>query len=118
MQAGSDMVEATAKSKIKKGDMVMVIAGRERGKTGKVLSLRHDDAKVVVEKLNMIKRHTKPSQKVRQGGILEREAPVAVSNVMYFCGNCQKAVRLGIKTLEDGRRVRFCKKCKDVIEKA
>jgi large subunit ribosomal protein L24 len=112
------MVEATAKSKIKKGDMVMVIAGRERGKTGKVLSLRHDDAKVVVEKLNMIKRHTKPSQKARQGGILEREAPVAVSNVMYFCGNCQKAVRLGIKTLEDGRRVRFCKKCKDVIEKA
>jgi large subunit ribosomal protein L24 len=118
MQAGADMVEATAKSKIKKGDMVMVIAGRERGKTGKVLSLRHDDAKVVVEKLNMIKRHTKPSQKARQGGILEREAPVAVSNVMYFCGNCQKAVRLGIKTLEDGRRVRFCKKCKDVIEKA
>lgn len=112
------MVEVTAKNKIKKGDMVMVIAGRERGKTGKVLSLRHDDAKVVVEKLNMIKRHTKPSQKVRQGGILEREAPVAVSNVMYFCGNCQKAVRLGIKTLEDGRRVRFCKKCKDVIEKA
>jgi large subunit ribosomal protein L24 len=112
------MHAAMEKTKIKKGDTVMVIAGRERGKTGKVLSLRHDAGKVVVEKLNIIKRHTKPSQKVRQGGILEREAPVAISNVMFFCGNCQKPVRLGIKTLDDGRRLRFCKKCKDVIEKA
>jgi large subunit ribosomal protein L24 len=105
------------KTRIKKGDTVMVIAGRERGKTGKVLSLRPTDAKIVVEKLNIIKRHTKPSQKVRQGGILEREAAIALSNVMYYCGNCQKAVRLGIKTLDDGRRVRVCKKCKDVVEK-
>jgi large subunit ribosomal protein L24 len=105
------------KTRIKKGDTVMVISGRERGKTGKVLSFRPNDAKVVVEKLNMIKRHSKPSQKVRQGGILEREAPVAISNVMYYCANCQKGVRLGIKTLEDGRRVRVCKKCKDVVEK-
>ena len=112
------MVGAVAKTKIKKGDQVMVIAGRERGKTGKVLSLRPDEAKVVVEKLHIIKRHTKPSQKARQGGILEREAPVAISNVMYYCGNCQKPVRLGMKTLEDGRRVRICRKCKDVIEKA
>jgi large subunit ribosomal protein L24 len=112
------MLQAMEKTKIKKGDTVMVIAGRERGKTGKVLSLRHDAGKVVVEKLNIIKRHTKPSQKARQGGILEREAPVAISNVMYFCGNCQKPVRLGIKALDDGRRLRFCKKCKDVIEKA
>jgi large subunit ribosomal protein L24 len=108
----------TTKTKIKKGDQVMVIAGRERGKTGKVLSLRIGDGKVIVEKLHMIKRHTKPNQKVRQGGILEREAPVALSNVMYYCSSCQKPVRLGIKILEDGRRVRLCKKCKDVIEKA
>ncbi|MCA1838173.1 MAG: 50S ribosomal protein L24 [Actinobacteria bacterium] len=108
---------ATLKTRLKKGDMVMVITGRERGKTGKVLSLRPADAKIVVEKLNIIKRHTKPSQKARQGGILEREAPIAVSNVMYYCGNCQKAVRLGIKTLDDGRRVRVCKKCKEVVEK-
>src|SRR5947207_13003313 len=98
--------------------MVMVIAGRERGKTGKVLSLQRDAGKVVVEKLHIIKRHTKPSQKARQGGILEREAPVALSNVMYYCANCQMPVRLAIQTLEDGRRVRICKKCKDVIEKA
>jgi large subunit ribosomal protein L24 len=106
------------KVKIKKGDTVMVIAGRERGKTGKVLSVQAANAKVVVEKLNMIKRHTKPSQKARQGGILEREAPIVLSNVMYFCANCQKPVRIGTKVLADGRRMRLCTKCKEVIEKA
>jgi large subunit ribosomal protein L24 len=105
------------KTKLKKGDTVMVIAGRERGKTGKVLSFHAEAGQVIVEKLNMIKRHTKPNQKTRQGGILEREAPLAVSNVMFLCGNCQKPVRVGIKTLEDGRRVRVCKKCQDILEK-
>jgi large subunit ribosomal protein L24 len=109
--------QAALKSKIKKGDTVMVIAGRERGKTGKVLSIQLADGKVTVEKLNVIKRHTKPSQKNRQGGILEREAPFAISNVMLFCGNCTKPVRIGIKALEDGRRVRICKKCKEILEK-
>jgi large subunit ribosomal protein L24 len=110
--------QAISKTKIKKGDTVMIIAGRERGKTGKVLSLLPAGGKVTVEKLNMIKRHTKPNQKTRQGGIIEREAPVAISNVMFLCGNCNKPVRLGIQALEDGRRVRVCKKCKEVIEKA
>ena len=110
--------QAVAKMKIKKGDVVMVIAGRERGKTGKVLSLRPDIAKLTVEKLNMIKRHTKPNQKTRQGGIIEREAPLAISNVMFLCANCNNPVRLGLKLLEDGRRVRMCKKCKEVIEQA
>ena len=110
--------QTVTKSKIRKGDTVMVIAGRERGKTGKVLSLQLPAAKVTVEKLNMIKRHTKPSQKTRQGGIIEREAPLAISNVMFLCANCSKPVRLGIKTLDDGRRVRICKHCREVIEKA
>jgi large subunit ribosomal protein L24 len=105
------------RTKLKKGDTVMVIAGKERGKTGKVLSFPSDGRQVIVEKLNIIKRHTKPSQKTRQGGILEREAPLAVSNVMFLCGNCQKPVRVGMKTLEDGRRVRICKKCQDILEK-
>lgn len=105
-------------TKIRKGDTVTVIAGRERGKTGKVLALHAGDGTVVVEKLNIIKRHTKPSQKTRQGGILEREAPLAISNVMVFCANCRKPVRLGIKLLDDGRRVRVCKKCKEILEKA
>lgn len=111
------MVEqAVSKTKLKKGDTVMVIAGRERGKTGKVLSLNLTEGKLTVEKLNIIKRHTKPSQRNRQGGILEREAPLVLSNVMLYCGNCQKPVRMGIKALEDGRRARICKKCKEVIE--
>jgi large subunit ribosomal protein L24 len=110
-------VQAIVKSKIKKGDTVTVIAGRERGKTGKVLSLQLADGKITVEKLNVIKRHTKPSQKNRQGGILEREAPLAISNVMLLCANCSKPVRVGIKRLEDGRRVRSCRKCGEVLDK-
>jgi len=111
------MRAAAVKSKIKKGDTVMVISGRERGKTGKVLSLTPGDGKITVEKLNIIKRHTKPSQKVRQGGIIEREAPMSLSNVMFLCGNCNKATRLGIRMLEDGRRVRVCRKCNEVVER-
>ena len=106
------------KAKVKKGDTVMVIAGRERGKTGKVLSLHPAGGKLTVEKLNVIKRHTKPNQKTRQGGIIEREAPIAISNVMFLCGNCNRPVRVGIKALEDGRRVRICRRCKEVVEKA
>ncbi|MGH7256058.1 MAG: 50S ribosomal protein L24 [Nitrospirales bacterium] len=105
-------------ARIKKGDTVMVIAGRERGKTGKVLTVDRTGWRVTVEKLNVIKRHTKPSQKNRQGGILEREAPIHTSNVMLFCANCQNPVRTGVKVLEDGRRLRMCKKCREVLDKA
>jgi large subunit ribosomal protein L24 len=104
------------KAKLKKGDTVIVIAGTERGKTGKVLSVHPTESTVIVEKLNMMKRHTKPNQKVRQGGILEREAPLAISNVMYYSSNLQKRVRVGIKVLEDGQRVRISKKDQAVIE--
>jgi len=104
------------KTKIKKGDTVMVIAGVERGKTGKVLSVDPAEGKVVVEKLNLMKRHTKPNQKVRQGGILEREAPIAISNVMYYSASLQGPVRVGIKVLDNGQRVRMTKKDQSVIE--
>ena len=104
------------KAKLKKGDTVLVIAGRERGKTGKVLSVYPEESTVVIEKLNMIKRHTKPNQKVKQGGILEREAPIAISNVMYYSSNLNKRVRVGIKVLENGQRVRITKKDQAVIE--
>jgi len=107
---------ATSKVKLRKGDTVMVIAGRERGKTGKVLSVHQAEQAVTVEKLNMIKRHTKPNQKVKQGGILEREAPIAISNVMYYSTSLNKPVRLGIKVLENGDRVRINKKDQSVIE--
>ncbi len=110
------MSQAGWKPKIRKGDTVMVIAGRERGKTGKVLSVDAAARTVVVEKLNMIKRHTKPSQKVRQGGILEREAPLAYSNVMYYNATIEQPVRLGLKVLEDGRRMRVCRNSKQTID--
>jgi large subunit ribosomal protein L24 len=108
--------QALKKSRIHKGDTVVVIAGRDRGKSGKVLSVDPTMGKVVVEKLNMIKRHTKPNQKVKQGGILEREAPFAISNVMYLCPVTQKPTRLGVRTLDDGQRVRFSKKSNDSVE--
>ena len=98
------------KSRIKKGDMVIVIAGREKGKTGKVLSVLPSVGKVTVEKLNIVKRHTKPTQKHKQGGILEREAPFSVSNVMIYSQGIQKASRVGIRLLDDGRRVRVLRK--------
>jgi large subunit ribosomal protein L24 len=110
------IVQALRKSRIKKGDTVVVISGRDRGKTGKVLSIDLGAGQVTVEKLNMIKRHTKPNQKVKQGGILEREAPLALSKVMFFCPVTQKPTRVGIRTLEDGRHVRFSKKSKETVE--
>lgn len=94
----------------------MVISGRESGKSGKVLSVDLSKGKLIVEKLNMIKRHTKPNQKAKQGGILEREAPIAISNVMFFCPVSQKPTRLGMRTLEDGRRVRYSKKSNETVE--
>jgi large subunit ribosomal protein L24 len=107
---------ALGKSKLKKGDTVMVIAGRERGKTGKVLRLDLASGRVVVEKLNIIKRHTKPNAQVKQGGIIEKEAPIAISNVMFFCPVTQKPTRLGMKILEGGRRARVSKRAKEVLD--
>jgi large subunit ribosomal protein L24 len=93
-----------------------VISGKERGKSGKVLSVDLGAGKVVVEKLNIIKRHTKPNQKAKQGGILEREAPLQISNVMFFCPVTQKPTRVGVRTLDDGRRARFSKKSNETVE--
>ncbi len=107
------------KCRIKKGDTVMVMAGRERGKMGKVLNINVRQGRVTVEKLNIVKRHTKPSQKNRQGGILEREAPLAISNVMPYCEAVQKPSRIRIKIFEGGRKVRVFQKAPDeVLDKA
>ncbi|MDK2744927.1 MAG: 50S ribosomal protein L24 [Nitrospira sp.] len=109
-------MEVLRNSRIRKGDTVVVVSGRERGKTGKVLSVDRGAGKVVVEKLNIVKRHTKPNQKVKQGGILEREAPLQISNVMFLCPVTQKPTRLGVRISEDGRRVRFSKKSNETVE--
>lgn len=106
------------KFRIKKGDLVMVIAGKERGKTGKILEVLTKDGRVIVEKLNMIKRHTKPNAKNKQGGILEREGTMAISNVMAYCESVQKPSRLRMKTFEDGRKVRVYQKAPtEVLDK-
>jgi len=105
------------KISIKKNDMVMVIKGKEKGKSGKVLRVFPEKQKVVVEKLNFIKRHVRPNQQMRQGGIVEKEAPLPVANLMVLCSKCNKPVRIGKKLLEDGKRVRVCTKCGDVLDK-
>ena len=102
--------------KIRKGDMVKIIAGKEKGKTGRVLRVDMPKARVWIEKLNFVKRHQRPSQQYRQGGIIEKEAPVHVSNVMIFDEKSNKTSRVGYKRLDDGRKVRIAKATGDVIE--
>lgn len=101
--------------KLKKDDQVMVIAGKEKGKTGRIVKVLTDRATVIVEKLNIVKRHTKPSQSNKQGGILEKENPMAISNVMLLCDKCGKAVRSGTKVNDEGERSRICRKCGEEI---
>ncbi len=101
---------------IKRDDVVMVIAGKEKGKTGKVLKIFPKKDRAVVEKVNFIKRHTRPGAHSRQGGIVEKENPIQVSNLMVVCGKCTDPTRLGRRVLEDGKRVRYCKKCDEIIE--
>ena len=104
-------------SPIKKNDEVYILAGKDRGKTGRVLIVLPKDQKIVVEGVQMIKRHTRPNpQKNIQGGIVEREAPIHISNVAIMCKNCKKHTRIGSQVLADGRRVRTCKKCGNAID--
>lgn len=100
---------------VKKNDLVMVIAGKDKGKSGKVLSVISKKSRVIVEKVNFIKRHTRPSQKQRQGGIIEREGPINMSNVMLVCTKCNKPSRVGKKDIEGDKKVRVCKKCGEIL---
>jgi large subunit ribosomal protein L24 len=106
-----------AKAHIRKNDIVIVTKGKEKGKSGKVLRVIPEKRRAVVEKLNFIKRHAKPSQQHRQGGLIEKEAPLCLSNLMVLCQKCNKPVRLGKKQLDDGKRVRACRKCGDILDK-
>ncbi|MDI9571249.1 MAG: 50S ribosomal protein L24 [Pseudomonadota bacterium] len=101
--------------RLKKGDTVQVIAGREEGKTGKIIKIMRDKDRVIVEKLNFVKRHQRPDAKGK-GGIVEKEGPIHITNVAYLCGKCEKGVRLGQKVLEEGKKVRICKKCQEIID--
>jgi large subunit ribosomal protein L24 len=102
---------------IRKNDKVMVIAGREKGKIGTVLKVIPRKGRAIVEKLNMVKRHTRPGGKSAQGGIIEKESPIHISNLMLVCGKCAEPARVGKKVLEDGSKVRFCKKCGEIMDK-
>jgi len=102
--------------KIRKNDNVLVIAGKDRGKTGKVRFAYPKDGRILVEGINMIKRHTRAMRQVRQAGIIEREAPIRVSNVMLLCNKCNHPTRIGFHFLEDGKKVRFCRSCGEVVD--
>ena len=104
------------KIRIKKNDKVMVISGKEKGKVGKILKVFPEKNRVIVEKVNYIKRHTRPGGKVSKGGIIEKEAPLHVSNVMLICGKCTDPVRVGYQRQPDGKTVRICKKCGEILE--
>jgi len=103
-------------NKIRKGDEVVVIAGRDKGRRGTVVKVL--EGAVVVENINMVKRHTKPNpQRNIKGGIVEREGAVDASNVQLVCPECGKMTRIGSRALNDGRKVRICRKCEGVVDK-
>jgi large subunit ribosomal protein L24 len=108
---------AKNKFNIRKNDKIMVVTGKEKGKIGAVLRIIPEKERVIVEKLNFVKRHTRPGGKSAKGGIVEKEAPIHITNIMLVCGKCAEATRVGKKILEDGRKVRFCRKCGEVIDK-
>jgi len=104
------------KMHIKKNDQVMVIAGKDRGAKGRVMRVLPQTGRAIVERVNMVKRHTRPNpQQGIQGGILEREGPVHMSNLMLICPECGKPSRTGRKRLEDGTGVRVCKACEATV---
>jgi len=101
---------------IRKNDTVLVIAGKDRGKKGRVRFTYPSKERVLVEGINMIKRHTRAVRQARQAGIIEREAPLDVSNVMLLCSKCNKPARVSARFLGDGRKVRVCQVCGEVID--
>ena len=109
-------MEASVGLRIKKGDTAVVLTGKNKGKKGRVLSVNPLKENVIIEGVNKVKRHMKPSKKYQQGGIIEKEAPLHVSNVMLVCPKCSKPTRIVSSPLDDGRKLRACKKCKEVLE--
>ena len=106
------------KIRLKKNDVVIVKTGKDKGKTGKVLMIIPEKNRVIVEKINYVKEFIRPDRsKNVQGGIMDKEAPIQVSNVMLFCSSCEQGVRSKVRTLEDGTRLRACVKCGTSLEK-
>ncbi len=101
---------------IRRNDSVMVITGKERGKTGKVLRVNLDKGAVIIERVNLVKRHSKPRGPQQPGGIVEKEAPIPASNVMMMCDKCNAPVRVGHKLLSDGKKIRICRRCNEALD--
>ena len=104
------------KCHIKKNDKVKVIAGKDNGKIGKVIDILQKKNRLLIENVNMVKRHTRPSASNKQGGIVEGEAAIHWSNVMLMCNKCIAPVRIKMQRLEDGKKVRVCRKCNEIID--
>ncbi len=102
--------------RIKKGDNVIVLSGKDRDKKGRVISVLTKKDRIIVEGVNIVKKHQKPTRKYPQGGIIEKENSIPICKVMLICPKCDKPTRIGANILEDGRKVRVCKKCKEVID--
>ncbi|MFH1791362.1 MAG: 50S ribosomal protein L24 [Candidatus Omnitrophota bacterium] len=101
--------------RIKKNDMVIVNAGRDKGKSGKVLRVLRSDDKAIVEGVNFTKKHVRKTREDQQGGIIHREGPIHMSNLAIFCKRCAKGVKVGYSVLKDGSKSRYCKKCNELF---
>lgn len=108
---------ALNKAHVRKDDKVKVIAGKDKNKVGKVLQVIPQKGRVVVDGINVVKRHTKPTQANPQGGILEKPAAIDLSNVMLYCEKCKKATRIQMKSLDNGKLARQCKHCGEIFDK-
>ena len=104
------------KSNIKKDDKVKIIAGKDAGKIGKVIKVNRKSKRILVENINIVKRHTRPSAQNKQGGIVESEAPISWDNAMLMCNKCMAPVRIKMQRLEDGKKIRVCRKCNEIID--
>jgi large subunit ribosomal protein L24 len=105
--------------RLRRNDMVMIVSGDSRGQTGKIIKVLHKKNRAVIEGKNLVKRHTKPNRKVQQGGIIEKEASIHMSNLMLLCPKTGKATRVGMKVIDSGKkakRVRYSKKAKELID--
>jgi large subunit ribosomal protein L24 len=103
---------------VRKGDTVIVVSGKERGKRGRVLRVIKEKSRVVIERINMIKKHQRPTQKIRQGGIIEREGSIHLSNVMLVDPTSGKPTRVGARSLGDGKKVRVARRSGEILDKA
>jgi large subunit ribosomal protein L24 len=118
MPATATASAADFRTRLKKNDTVEVLLGKDAGKRGKILKVLPKKSRIIVQGVGFIKRHTRPNpQRNIKGGIAEREAPIHISNVMIVCGDCGKRTRIGAKKLEDGRKVRICRKCEGVLDR-